>query len=405
MPSEEEPDCQMFDSARDALEAVRVAIVELYVAAGANPDEPQEVARRFGLNRNLTWKLARVVAVAQPFAMLDHLPGKQGMELALLAFAKANAPKGAIDRVERALRQLYRVIEHHAGDREHLELSLESMGLIDREDHPGSGREQAFRGNSMVWGVQARTRLSASFLGPSASANCADLVQLGGLYRFRRLRTSARWRLFCLQITDDKGKESPSNQGPEEVDLNKRPGDPPLVLPDFCSGQVPQVEATDTSDGREFALAGGPVGNRGTFDCAFGFIARGLPSFRIPGHEHARLGVSITTPVENLILDFFVHRDLPVPLDPSFELYGFPHGGLEDVSMQIPANQLALTEEPVRLEGSPPVVATPLVSKYASLAARAYSRMGWNASEFRGLRLHVKFPPLATRYVVKWELK
>lgn len=404
MTSYQAPTGQMIEHARDALQGVRGALIELYTSIGANPDEPQEVARQFGLNRNLTWKLSRVMTGTQPFATLNHLPGKQGMDLAMQAFRKASAPVDAIEAVDRSLRQLYEVIELHAGDRDHFELTLESMGLFEREDRPDSGREQAFRGNSMIWGVQTKTRLVTTFVGPSATPNCLDFVQLGGLYGFRRLRTSARWRLFRLQIFNDSGTELEVRKWPEEIDASKAPGDTPLVLREFCSANMPNIETTDTAEGREFVLPGGPVGNQGTFDCYFGYIARGLPATKSPENAFGSAAASMTTPTENLIFDLIVHRDLQVPRKPELALYGFPHGGSENPALQTPGNRLPLNDEPHELAGAPPVVATPLVPRYAALANKVYARMGWNPASFWGLRLQIKYPPMSCRYVAKWPL-
>jgi hypothetical protein len=52
---------QVVSEARQALHEVRGALAEVYASAGADPAEPQGVARRYNLNRNLTWKLSRVL--------------------------------------------------------------------------------------------------------------------------------------------------------------------------------------------------------------------------------------------------------------------------------------------------------------------------------------------------------
>src|SRR5437899_5230821 len=124
---------QMVDEARAALQEVRGGLIELYGAVGADPTAPQEVARRYGINRNLTWKLSRVINAAGPFASLNHLPGQQGLELAIGAFENAGASREAVAHVRSAVQRFTEVVQAHAGDREHLELTLESMGLLERE--------------------------------------------------------------------------------------------------------------------------------------------------------------------------------------------------------------------------------------------------------------------------------
>src|SRR5262245_1161077 len=129
---------------RTSLQSVRQALIELYDSIGADPGSPQETARRFGLNRNLTWRISRVIGSQDPFAALNHLPSSQGTDLLIQAFRKAGAPRDATDHLERAIRQFNEVVERHAGDRDQLELTLESMGVFERERDLESGRELAF---------------------------------------------------------------------------------------------------------------------------------------------------------------------------------------------------------------------------------------------------------------------
>lgn len=392
------------EDARNALQGIRRALIELYVAVGANPEEPQDVARRFGLNRNLTWKLSKIINAPDPFASLNHLPGQQGLDVALKAFRAAGAPTESLDAVNDAMERLNGVIEFHAGDRDHFELTLESMGLFEREDRPENGRELAYRGNSMIWGVQAKVRFSTTFIAPSKEdpATKIDYVQVGGVVSFRRLRPTARWRLFRVQIHDDKGGELRMVL-PEEIEGNK-PGDGPLVLREFCSPNLPPFEVNDTREGREFLLPGGPVGNTSAFDCFFGYVARGLPRLRAPGNEYGSCATPITMPAENLVMDIIAHRDAGVPLTPEIAVYGFPHGGPDGPSEQTVHNRLPMSEKVIELAGSPPALATPLVPRYPLLAAKICSRMGWNLGEFRGVRLLVKHPPMSSRFVARWPL-
>ncbi|MBS0196653.1 MAG: hypothetical protein JSR77_07835 [Planctomycetes bacterium] len=353
------------------------------------------------MNRNLTWKLSRVMTAQAPFAALNHLPGQQGLDLALAAMGKAGAPQQLLDAVRNAMKNFVEVAQRHVGDRDHLELALESMGLFERESRLETGRELAYRGNSMIWGVQARTRFAVTVVGPDGEG-AMGFAQVAGLIGFRRLRPTARWRLARRQVQDDSGKEM-ANIGLEEIEA-RGPGDTPFIVKEFCSPGVPQIEMVPGPEGLEYILPGGPVGNQGAFDVFFGFIARGLPMYRDNTNMFGSSGTSITLPAETLLCDLIIHRGVPMPHKPEFLTYGFPHGGADGPGSQTVQNELPINQDIIELAGSPPAVATPLVPNYRQLIARIYERMGWTPSEFRGYRVQMPFPAMSSRVVVRWPL-
>ena len=394
----------LVEDCRNALEAVRSALIHLYEAVGADADVPQEVSRRFNINRNLTWKLSRVIGASDPFSTLNHLPGQPGMELAIAAFERAGAPLTTTEDVREALLTLQKVVKDHAGDREHLQLTLESMGLFESDAAAANGRELAFRGNSMVWGVQAKTRVATAMLAPSTQGpGKVDYAMISGLVGFRRLRPTAQWRLYRAQMHDDKGHPLPLTGRLETIDPDP-PTDLPFLLRDFCSPNMPEIISFDGPEGREFCLPGGQVGNRATFDCYFGYIFRGLPAVQSPDNQFGSTAATITLPVESIVFDLLTHQDVPMPTRPEVTLHGFPHGGPEDPSAQHARNLLPLNAKLIDLTGSPPAVATPSVPKLARIVEHVCARMGWNPAQFRGVRLQMRHPPMSSKVVMRWPL-
>lgn len=393
----------LVEDGRRTLQEVRRSLIELYASIGVDPAQPQVAAKRLGLNRNLTWKLSRVITASDPFASLNHLPGQQGLELAARAFRDAGAPAAALESVDAAVRGFMGTVTAHADDREQFELTLESMGLFEREMGMESGRELAWRGNSMIWGVQARTRLGLTVIGPNPENPAAlDFVQAAGLIGFRRLRPQARWRLLRLRTNDDRGGALLPGM-PEPI--NDAP-DPQVswLMRDLCSPNMPALEVEQSPFGREVILPGGPVGNQSAFDTYFGYVARGLPMYKTPTNEVGSSAASLTIPLEMLIMDLLVHRSLPIPRTPEFLVYGFPHGGPEDPSAQTTRNQLPVNARPVELAGMPPAVATPRVPQYPALLQKIWSKMKWDPGEFWGVRVTVAFPPFSSLAVLKWPL-
>jgi hypothetical protein len=393
---------QLVEESRLALQSVRRALIEMYDAVGADPSAPQDVSRRFELNRNLTWKLSRVIGAPDPLAALNHLPGQAGIELAIEAFERAGAPASAGESVRAAMNEFAAVVKEHAGDREQLELTLESMGMIEADAATISGRELAFRGNSSVWGVQAKTRLTTMIAAPGI-AGTHDYILLTGYIGLRRLRPNIEWRLAKAQMQQDNNEPISEGSGFQEIFPKQSPSIP-LLIREFSSPDMPELIARPSGDGLEVLLPRGQVGNRGAFDCFFGFVYRGVSCVPSPENLYGSAAAPITLPVESLVFDLIVHKGVKLQGMPEIAMYGFPHGGPDGPAAQTESNRLPLQERLVELAGSPPALATPAVPGLAKMGGALYARMGWNASDFRGMRLVVKHPPMGSRVVMRWPL-
>ena len=65
---------------------------------------------------------------------------------------------------------------------------------------------------------------------------------------------------------------------------------------------------------------------------------------------------------------------------------------------------LPLRQKTVRIPGSPPAVATPLIPGYADLVDHVHSRMGWLPGSFVGVRWAIKWPPLGAVPAMRFQL-
>ena len=74
-----------------AIDSLRRAIRDLSVGAGCDPLRPQEVSRRLGINKNLTWKFARILLAPDSLEAIPMLPGNEGVEIYLRAFESSGA--------------------------------------------------------------------------------------------------------------------------------------------------------------------------------------------------------------------------------------------------------------------------------------------------------------------------
>jgi hypothetical protein len=384
---------------RRSVDGLRGALLELYRAVGADPARPQDVSRQYKVNRNLAWKVSRIIGSEEPLEAVPMIPGPGGLDILMEAMAKAGAPQTTVDRVRKAVDEFDRMIQVHTGDRNQLELVLDSMGVGNEPTE--MSRKLAFRGNSGVWGIQAGVRLTAHFIAPSPTTpGVLDLAMIGGLTRVCRLRPIERWPVFQIrQYFDDGSATFGHNREAIEPDAGEHPADPWLMR-SFCSGALPDVHVSQKGDTTLYEIGEGPVGRTGEFSCMFGFAdIAAVPRYRDDHNTIAELISSVTVPAEALLFDLFIHRDLTEAMSPSVAMHGTLGGALDSVgSVQLPM------AERFRDLGLDPMVDTPLVDRYRDAIDAALTSIGRPASEFRCLRLIVEHPPMSSRVVVRYDL-
>ncbi|MDZ4829573.1 MAG: hypothetical protein SGJ09_05160 [Phycisphaerae bacterium] len=388
---------------RHTVLGLRSALLELYHSVEADITRPQEVARRFGLNKNLTWKIARILQAQDALEAVPLIPGSTGLEILLEAMGNAGAPIAAVERVRAMALEFDRMIESHADDRAGFELLLDSMG--------GSrpleiGRKLAFRGNTAIWGLQARVRLTAQFLAPNAQdPSLLDIALVCGLLGVRRLRPVQRWPLFRFARYNDDASPLGTSTNVEPLEPSAAEKKLPWLMSSWCSPPYPPLERVNRADDEVHELTDGPIGRTGEFSCMFGFVERGtVPRYADEQNRTGEPASAITLPIETLLFDLFVHRSLLEARRPELCVYGRPSGTLSlDPDLRV-RQLLPFSERLVELGGSPPQVATPLVPGYEKLVATAFERAGWNPRDFFASRLVLEYPPMPSTVVLRYEL-
>lgn len=390
---------------RDVIQRVRAAFSELLVAIGADSTRPQEVSRQLRLDKSLTWKLCRLIGAENPFAAIPLIPRRAGLNILIDAFAKAEAPPELIQSVRNAITDFERMVEVHSGDRETLEMMLGNLTDHGQQERDESHRKLSFRGNSATWGVQARAQLCTNVIAPGSHREMADLAWLSGLIDFRRLKREATWAMAAARKVTDDGSPLPVGEiraiDPAFDDSNKAP-----LLGEFCSTPAPEIRIETGRDGvTRYELVEGPVGNTAAATCIIGlygrnFVRRTRAKDDTIGEHYARL----YTPVEVLIHDLFVHRDLTYALSPQILLYSqLPSGPMYPAAGR-ERGLLDVSEPVIALGGCPPDTLTTEIPQYGRMIRSVIDRMGWNLQEFHGFRFRLRYPPIPTLAVWRYQL-
>lgn len=391
------------DDCREAVFALRDALRGLYSETSADPVRPQDVARRFGLNKNLTWKVSRLLQTSNVFDAVHLIPGAEGIEILLSGFAAAGAGAASMQRVRDAQDDFDRLIETHSGDRATLELLVDSRTSSHGLE---MSRKLAFRGNSGIWGLQARGRTVTHVLAPnSRDPNTLDIALATGIVDLQRLRPLDRWPLFRFSRYNDDASPTEQSISTLPIDPAREPSDPPWLMPSWCSPRHPPVQCLIGDRALVVELRDGPLGRTGQASIFFGFIERGaVPRL---GDERNRVGeaaVSVSLPLESLLFDFIVHRSLAEAHAPEAAVFGLPAGELFAPPHDRGRLRLPISE-PIRSMGAASSqVGTPLVPRYDRLLASIFESGGWDARDFVLTRLQLACPPMPSLVVLQYPL-
>ncbi|HKX46743.1 MAG TPA: hypothetical protein VJP77_08570, partial [Planctomycetota bacterium] len=340
------------DEYADAIQGLRSALEELVRSAGGDPTRPQELARTFGLNKNLTWKVSRLIGTGDPVEALRFVPGSAGLRI----LREAIGPRGDREATllcEAAESRFDFMLARHAGDRASLEMLVQELAGNRVLPEPiEAHRKQAFLGNSGVWGVQAAAQITLNAIAPSRDdPDRVDVVVAGGLIDFRRMRSDTRWLLFARQNFEPReGRAFPSDDQP----LEPPPGGPDAapLLRDFCSAPVPQILRREVGDELRYELPPGPVGNTALTTAVFGGVKRSMGDRVNRGPDekaYGSVGLHLLTPVEHAQIDLLLHEDLGWTSPPELVVLGRMDGRPEFAESARAGRLLPIAEQVVRL--------------------------------------------------------
>lgn len=388
---------------QSAVHGVRAAFTELLLSAGADLAKPRDTARRFDLNKNLTWMVSKIVNSTDVYSIAQHIPGPARVRSLLTAMRKGGATPAAVKKLQAALSDFDRMVEEHTGDRATLELMVSEMSPTEAHgEQLINCRKMAFKGNSGTLGVQAQVQMAAAIVAPNAAdPTMADLMQLGGLFDFRRLRSSARWLLFRRMRWEDDG--TPSSEPVDEPLFDGPDGSP--LIPEFCSNPLPELTVVQEATETQYELPPGPVGNTAAMTCVYGSLLRATGSlYRDPHNRYMELGCSLVTPAETLVFDLLIHESMPWAMKPELGVFSQILASPDHSSPARERNRIVITERVADLGRGLSAMITPTMPRHADLLRAVFERAGWDPNEFHALRFVMSYPPIPATLLLISEL-
>jgi len=385
------------------MRSVRGAFSELVTNVGANPADPQALSRSCGLNKNLAWKVAKLIQTEDLAVALQQMPGAAGIKIFLNSMERAGASESLLKTARETIHEFDELVKLHSGDRATLEMMGSALSQIGRKQRDEYHRKLLYQGGSYVWGAQARVVLKVGIVGPGAGDGLLDFASLSSLVDFRRIRPNVTWVMASRRAQNDDGSGM-FPPVPEPIDPRCAGNNKPPLMLDFCSHPVPDLRCVQDDKCIAFELPAGPVGNTGVLTCVSGTIQRGLPYYRSPLNEWGEHVVTCSIPARVFILDLFFHQDFTFAIPPEMTL----HSEL-DAATPYPGNRRDRDELPIQealqdLGAGPLPLATPDVADYNRMVQAMFDRANWRPADFHGFRVKIAYPAHPASLMLRYRL-
>jgi hypothetical protein len=379
---------------------LRRALAELLASVGADPSAPQELARRFKLDKTLTWRISRVIREEDAWEAVTHVPGKPSIRALVERLEAAGASPASVTAVLDAMAAFERFVEVHSGDRETLDIMVGAANRPSAAKRMELFRKQGFQANGAAWGVQARVQFTCHLLMPGAAADTVETATVVGLVDLRRLRSNVPWAMGSAEAWADDHPEvdaGPVPLFPEDV------ADGAPLIREFCSESLPTLRTrTSPGGGRRYELSGGVLGQTGAATVVLGWRWTRPESIFSSGLEDTgEHGSHLSTPVELFVHDLLVHHSLSFAHHPTAAIYSALPGGPRYPADGPKVGLMPIPDDVVSLGAQPPNVTTIEIPRYAALVDRIVSRLGHSLHEFHGFRHRVRYPTIPTFAIMR----
>lgn len=394
------------EHATAVLGRLRAAFADVLDAApGGRPARASQLARAFGLDTKLAWKVTKLVELPDPFEAARYAPGTAGVELFLAAAERGGVPTARVKAARDACGELNELIVLHAGDRKTFEMLLAGYAVREQEKVSLEHRRAAFDANTYLFGLQARSQLKTYLLHPSKDGRHIDLVVIAGFLNLRCIRPNTSWPVSRLYRLDEAGRVhalpseplEESSTPADELDLPLLRGysssPPPAIAP---------VQGPQGVIGHQRVLGG--VGRTGATDFLTGEVVRAaMPARRTAASRDCAVHTRLRTPCEGVHLDLFAHRGLFGGRAPEARLYRGMFQG-EVLGPLVEEDRLPLSDPIEPLGSALDDVRLPGLPRYPELLRFACSRTGWDAGAFEGWRVSMRYPPNPAILTLQQEL-
>ncbi len=378
---------------------------ELIEAIPGGPFRPQELARTLGINKDLSSRTLKALTKQDPLAAVYHMPGPASLRQLLRAAGRRGVAQGLLESGEQAVAEFERLIRVEAGDRISLDGMISAWLPDARERFETTNKQAVFRGMAQIKGFVADVGLTTAIVHPSADPALVDGVWLLAWFGLRRLRPGAVMHVRSGQVRPLADPHRRRTLGGTPLDDTTG-----LLLRDFCSKPIPQLEAHVCGQTVHYLVAGDSIGPRSAVDLVLAELTLGcMRRYRTPParpgfRQYRGPSSEITVPVRTLVFDVLLHQDVYPHSDPALFIYdtaGYGVADMNDPSRDV--DRLELNESVESLgQGIGRLRATE-IPRYSEMLRHVFTQLGWEADQFRGYRCRIQYPVYGSQVCMGFE--
>lgn len=389
----------------DVIHQVRQALVRLLESVNLEPTKGRETARSLQIDRNLVWRLTRVVKAEDILSAIGDIPTATQVEKICSACERLGAPAAEVAAARGTIATFDRVVADCAGNREQFEAMVSGLQVDDVTERQESIRKLTFLGNLALWGVQARVNFKTMIYVPGDAPNVVDCIRVAGLVDFRRSR-QRNWPIHRVAAYDDAGTSIRIETNPVLPD-ESLPPELPLLMP-FCTGTQLEVVPVERNYGTRYDLAAGPFGNRGNQTFVFADrLKYAHETHRTTDRGDDRYIASmndLATPSELVLHDVFIHRDLKIDAVPEVLLLdrlAASRGYRDD---DVEGDRLPLSTRILDVSAGPASSALLQYPDYSRMLQFVLESEGLRPDALKGYRFKMAYPPVPSAVVMRLPL-
>lgn len=395
------------EQGKAAVHGLRRALAVMLESVGADPDEPQEISRKFDLDKTLTWRIGRVVREEDAWEAIQHIPRRPSFGLLIKAMERSGAPAPLLESVWSALDEFERFVEIHSGDRETLEIMSSTAAKRTTEKRLESFRKAGFQASSAIWGVRAKLQLGAQFLAPGTIPGRLSITTVCGFQDFRRLRANTPWTIGTMRgWNGDQFDDTDYCESTTPLMSSSTSRELGLLLPEFCTSPTPQIEIEElTPSTHRYILKAGEVGNTASADIFLGWAfhnsAMLTESFKGETGDHL---VMLSTPVEDLVHDLYIHKDLAFAMNLRSVVYSQLPGGQNYPHAKERSQTLPVGAEISDLGNGTMNTTLVELPRYREMIELATKSLNCVPEDFHAFRYRLCYPPIPAVSVLRHPL-